>query len=243
VSEATRSHATARTGFHFARSTVVYSGIDPADFPLAASGVRVPRPWRWRLLSVGRLDPRKGVDTIIRALPLLPEETTLSVLGRGDPHHLGELRQLVDELGVADRVRFDVVERGELKRCYEAADALVFPPSWSEPFGLIPIEAMACGTPVVATGTGGSAEFLADCRNSLIFPPGDSVLLAAALRRLADDSSLRARLVKGGLATASELTVDRLAEVLEAWHLATADGFRHGPPSDRPPPALTRTPG
>jgi glycosyltransferase involved in cell wall biosynthesis len=241
VSEATRSHASARTGLRFTQSTVVYSGIDPADFPLGVPEVREARPWGWRLLSVGRIDPRKGVDTIIRALPLLPEQATLSVLGRGDSRHLGELHGLVDELGLADRVRFDVVQRDELRRHYEEADALVFPPTWSEPFGLIPIEAMACGTPVVATGTGGSAEFLSDCRNSLVFPPGDAVQLAAALRRLADDPALRARLVRGGLATASELTVDRLAEVLEAWHLAAADRFRYGPPPDRPPPTLTRT--
>jgi glycosyltransferase involved in cell wall biosynthesis len=222
---------------------VVYSGIDSADFPQAPLVERAARPWRWRLLSVGRIDPRKGVDTVIRSLPHLPEEATLSVLGRGDPRHIGELHQLVDELGLTDRVRFDVIERHELRRRYEEADALIFPPTWSEPFGLIPVEAMACGTPVVATGTGGSAEFLADRHNCLVFPPGDPVLLAAAVCRLADDRALRVRLVQAGLATASELTVDRLAEVLEAWHLAAADRFRDGPPSDRPPPALTRTPG
>jgi glycosyltransferase involved in cell wall biosynthesis len=236
VSEATRRHAQARTKFRFPRSTVVYSGIDSTDFPIT-SPEKATRPWEWRLLTVGRIDRRKGVDTAIRALQLLPEAATLDILGRGDPSHLDELHELVDDLRLADRVRFDVVERGDLRLRYEQADALIFPPTWAEPFGLIPVEAMACGRPVVATGTGGSAEFLVDGHNCLLFTPGDPAALAGALDRLAGDTGLRSHLARGGLATATELTVDRLAEVLEAWHQATVDHFQHGAPPHRPHPA------
>jgi glycosyltransferase involved in cell wall biosynthesis len=96
---------------------------------------------------------------------------------------------------------------------------------------------MACGTPGVATGTGGSAEFLRDGDNCLLFPKDDHAALAAALRRLAGDCPLRDRLVAGGARTARELDVDRLAGVLEAWHVAAADGYASGTPPHRPRPA------
>lgn len=215
------------------RSTVVYSGIDPRDFPTAP---RDEADWRWRLLCVGRLDERKGVHVAVRALAQLDERATLEILGRGDADYTDELRRLAHELGLADRIGFDVVERSELAERYRAADAFLFPVLWDEPFGLVPAEAMACGTPVIATATGGSAEFLVDEVNCLRVPPGDAEPLADAVERLAGDPELRRRLVENGYATASELDVDRLAESLEAWHLAAAEHFVHGDPPHRESP-------
>ena len=214
-------------------STVVYSGIDRVDFPPAAPD---PLPWGGRLLCVGRLDERKGLDVAIKALSQLPEGTTLEILGQGDAAYRAHLDEIANTLGLAERVKFNVVSRSELKDHYRAADAVLFPVLWDEPFGLVPIEAIACGTPVVATGTGGSAEFLAHERNCLLVAPGDSGALALAVTRLADDIALRARLVEGGLRLADELTTDRLADTFEAWHLAAADRFSQGRPVDRPSP-------
>jgi phosphatidylinositol alpha-1,6-mannosyltransferase len=85
-------------------------------------------------------------------------------------------------------------------------DALLFPVRWAEPWGLVPLEAMAAGTPVVASGRGGSGEYLRDGENSLIFDPdGGPGALAAAVKRLAGDAAMRARLVEGGRATAGAL--------------------------------------
>jgi glycosyltransferase involved in cell wall biosynthesis len=92
---------------------------------------------------------------------------------------------------------------------------------------------MACGTPVVATGTGGSGEFLVDGVNCLRFPVKDHVALATAIRRLAEDRDLRRQLVLGGFRTAQELNVDCLAAVLEDWHIAAAARFVNGRPPDR----------
>ena len=92
--------------------------------------------------------------------------------------------------------------RAELPAEYEASDVVVFPVTWEEPWGLVPIEAMALGRPVVATGRGGSGEYLRDGENALVFPPSEAPALAAAVRRLADDPALRTRLREGGLATA-----------------------------------------
>jgi SAM-dependent methyltransferase len=134
---------------------------------------------------------------------------------------------------LAERVTFGEVDRQGLRAHYEAADVVVFPVEWEEPFGLVPLEAMASGTPVVATGLGGSGEFLVDGYNCLLVPPGRPEQLAAAVRRLAGDPELRYRLRQGGEATAAELTVDRLAAVLEEWHRAAAERFANGRPLDR----------
>jgi glycogen synthase len=230
VTRATEERALATSRWHPQRRAVVWSGIDgrlftPADEP--------PATWSWRLVTTGRFDPRKGFETAIRALPLLPSEATLELWGRGGDAERARLAGIADELGVADRVRFGSLEREELPARYRAADVMVFPSVWAEPFGLVPVEAMACGTPVVATGVGGSAEFLADGDNCLLVPPGDPAALAAAVERLGGDPELRARLVAGGLRTAAVMDIERLADVMEAWHVWEAGGRKGSPPPDR----------
>src|SRR3546814_12638154 len=105
---------------------------------------------------------------------------------------------------------------------------------------------MACGTPVMATGVGGSGEFLLDPGNCVRFTAGDPSDLAAAVRRLAGDGALRARLVEQGFATARYFDVDRLTDAYEAWPDAAATGFAQGPPHARRfsphPPAHWRQP-
>ncbi|MFA5785660.1 MAG: glycosyltransferase [Actinomycetota bacterium] len=234
ASEAMRRSSERRSIWKPATSSVVYLGVDRHDFPPEAKPRQ--RPWRWRLLCVGRLDERKGVHVAVEALARLPEEASLEVLGRGDDRYRRRLRKLVARHALAARVHFGEVAREALREHYAEADVFVFPVIWQEPFGLVPLEAMACGTPVVATGTGGSAEFLRDGFNCLVVPPGDPGALAAAVRRLADDPGLRARLIEAGLRTVEGFDVERLAERLEAWHIAAAEGFARGYPPDTPSP-------
>lgn len=238
VSELTRQRVLAHSQWTYPRGTVVYSGIDPRLFPIVTSGAA--RPWRWNLVYAGRFDPRKGPETAVRALAHLPDEAHLSLYGKGGHPERDRLRDLAAELGLGDRVTFGEVDRAELAEIYRGADAVVFPSEWEEPFGLVPVEAMACGAPVVATGTGGSREFLFEDRNYLRIPPRDPAALAAALRRLAESPSLRAELVAGGQATAAQLSVDRLADVFEQWHHAAAVGFRDGEPPPREPVRIPR---
>ena len=235
VSAATRRRAVARAPWTLVDTTIVYSGIDRRDFP-PIDHEAPERPWRWRLLYVGRIDETKGLTTLIRALTCLPREATLEMLGRGNQQHLGELRTLASQLDLGGRVRFGAVERAELRDHYREADVLVFPSTWDEPFGLVPVEAMACATPVVATGTGGSSEFLFDGINCLYHHPGDPASLAGAVRRLAGDPQLRRSLTASGLRTADEFTNERLTDVLEAWHVAAARRFEDGRPRHRAPP-------
>jgi len=232
VSRRTMETAARDSPWRFPDATVVYSGIDAGIFTRPAD--EASRPWRWRLLCAGRIDARKGIDTAIRALTRLPPEATLAVVGRGDDRILDQLHELAASLGVAGRITWAVTDRSGLADEYAAADAFVFPVTWEEPFGLVPLEAMASGTPVVATARGGSAEFLVDGVNCVRFAADDDASLAAALHQVAEDADLRARLVAAGRRTAAELTIDRLADVLEDWHTGAATRFANGRPTERP---------
>lgn len=232
VSETTRQRARTGSRWTFPDTAVSPHGIDRTDFPPLPKRP-ANRRWKGNLLYVGRIDERKGITTAVDVLALLPDHA-LTVLGRGDDDFLRRLRAHAADIGVLDRITFDVVDRHELASRYAASDAVVFPSVWDEPFGLVPLEAMACGVPVIGTGVGGSGEFMADGVNCLLFPAGDAAALGDVLRRLAGDAALRRRIVAGGLRTADVLTADALADDLERWHLAALDGFRSGRPSERP---------
>jgi glycosyltransferase involved in cell wall biosynthesis len=157
---------------------------------------------------------------------MLPNETSLAMYGRGGEEERRRLGQLAGDLKVADRVTFGSLDREELGVAYRSADAVVFPSEWPEPFGLVPLEAMECGTPVVATGVGGSADFLEDGGNCLLFQPGDPADLARALLRLAEDAQLRERVVDVGRGTALTYDVVHMADAYEKAFLAAVDGTR-----------------
>ena len=181
-------------GFRLPHTRVVHPGIDSDLFVAAADS----GDWAWRLLYVGRLDERKGVHVAADALSRLPAEAVLTVQGGGDPAYTAAL---------GGRVSFSAEPRSRLPDVYAAADAVVFPVQWNEPWGLVPLEAMAVGRPVVASGTGGSAEYLRHGENCLVYSPAESPeALAAALRELAGDAGLRERVVAGGFETAARFT-------------------------------------
>ncbi len=230
VSDLTRARARRYASTSMDCTAVVHSGVDSRVFHTDG---RALRPWRGRLLYAGRYDPRKGIETAIRAMVHLPAET-LDVHASGNPDERARLVRLVDELGLGDRVRFTTSDRTELAAAYRAADLVVFPSEWEEPFGLVPLEAMACGTPVAASGVGASIPFLVDGFNSVRFEPHDVEGLAAAVRRVRDDDELRGRLVDNGFRTAAFFDADRLADAFEEWHAAAAARYANGYPAERP---------
>lgn len=182
---------------------VDHPGVDTATF----SGVAAAGPWSGRLTVVGRVEEPKGAAVAVRALAALPSDASLRVVGPPEDGYDGVLRELAAATGLGARVAVEG-QAGDVAAVYAAADAVLFPVTWPEPFGLVPLEAMACGRPVVATATGGAAEILRDGENCLVVPVDDPAALASAVRRLADDAALRATLVAGGHATAARLTQD-----------------------------------
>jgi glycosyltransferase involved in cell wall biosynthesis len=215
ASQALRERAL-EAGLRLAGSEVAHLGVDPCF-----EGAEPPPEWGWRLLSVGRIDERKGVLDAVAALAALAargvDAATLTLAGDGDPAHVWALADRARELGVAARLTLlGMRSHAELRAIYAAADAVLFPVRWFEPWGLVPLEAMAVGRPLVATGQGGSREYLRDGDNCLLVEPGRPDALAGALERLAGDPGLRAALVRGGRETASRYTERAFNEAVEA---------------------------
>ncbi len=239
ISEVTRERCRRSSPWRFPTSGLVYSGFDGRLFASRSGDRTRPAldPSALRLLYVGRVDARKGIRTAVRALAELPG-ATLVVDGRSTDEDRATLVSWAEEAGVAERVTVQCSDRGDLPATYRAADICVFPSEWEEPFGLVPIEAMACSTPVVASGVGGSGEFLVDGGNCELFTPGDPASLAAAIRRLAADPALAEHVVTGGRTTAEHFDVDHLAEAIDAWHTAALAGGADGWPADRARPVV-----
>lgn len=229
TSEDNRARSRRDGQFSIERDAISYLGIDSNAF----TGV-VSEPEPGLLLYAGRCDPRKGIGTIIEALVSLPAHRLEIRCPDGDGHHGDELRGRSRALGVDHRIVWGpAIDQQTLARRMAAAEAVLFPSLWAEPFGLVPLEAMACGTPVVATGVGGSDEFLIDGTNCLRYPPGDERALATAVRRLSDDHRLRSNVIAGGRETAAFFSSDRFTDVIERWHVAASSRFPDGSPPGR----------
>ena len=206
------------------RATVVPCGVDTDLFRPYA----VPRPPRPRLLSIGRLVERKGVGNVIEALAALPD-VDLVVAGGPDPSHLDtdpdvrRLREVARRMGVAERVEFvGGVGREDVPRLMNESDIVVAVP-WYEPFGIVPVEAMACGRPVVGSAVGGLLDTVLPGRTGELVAPRRPDAIAAALRRLVDDPRRRAAYGRAGRdravglyrwACVAERTEDVYAEVI-----------------------------
>jgi glycosyltransferase involved in cell wall biosynthesis len=147
------------------------------------------------IFYIGRLVPEKGVASLIRAFLKVSQEipaAKLVIAGRG-PQGM-ELQELACELGLSERIWFAGYISDELRdRIYHRADVAVFP-SLYEPFGIVALEAMASGTPVVVSDVGGLAEIVNDGETGLKFAPLDEEGLAMALIRILSDSRLANRL-------------------------------------------------
>ena len=223
---------TLATGLRISDLAILPAGVDTM-FLRAVPEARAPE-WRWRLAYIGRVVEQKGVGTAIESLVYLPAQATLQIVGEGDQPYRRSLEALAAQLGVAERVGFAPPRSGDaLIDAYRDADVIVFPVQWAEPFGLVPLEAMALGRPVVATGRGGSGDYLVDGENSLLFEAGDARALATTLARLAGDADLRERLRAGGFDTAARHGEDEFNRRALEEVLTCARRARNGRPAGR----------
>ena len=194
---------------------IIHPGVDPLRFTPPAS----PPPPPWTLLTVGRLVPRKGVDTVIKALPLLLAEfPSLRYRVVGDGPDRKRLEGLAEALGVSGCVEFlGRVPEEELPRLYRQAHIFVMPTREEEAdvegFGIAYLEASASGLPVVAGRSGGAVEAVRDGETGLLVPPDDPGALAKAVAYLLHNPELRRRLGKRGRQwVEEEMNWDRVAE-------------------------------
>ncbi len=180
------------------RITVIPCGVDPLAFQPSGPAAP-PRHGGYRIVVVSRLVPRKGIDDVVAALPSLPG-TELLVAGGPPAHALAHDREarrlatLARRLGVHDRVRLlGAVARHEVPALLRSADLVACVP-WYEPFGIVPLEAMACGIPVVGSAVGGLLDTVQHGRTGLLVPPHDPRAVAAAAARLLRNPSLCAHM-------------------------------------------------
>ncbi|NJL06049.1 MAG: glycosyltransferase family 1 protein [Chloroflexaceae bacterium] len=212
---------------------IIPPGVNLAHFtpmPQAAARQQLGLPLDQRILvCVGRMEPLKGMDNLIRALALLHtqhpawRESLRVILIGGDNEHQSagwnpeqhRLHALRHSIGAADAVLFAGAQpHPALPAWYAAADALVVP-SHYESFGMVVLEGMACGVPVIASNVGGMRFSIEPEQSGILVPPDDSPALAQALHRLLTTPALQARLRQGGIARAAQYSWSRITDQIE----------------------------
>ncbi len=221
----------------------------PGEYRIVPNGIEYERfdggpragPAGQRILFLGRLEPRKGVLVAIRAFAevvrALPQ-AELVIAGDGPLRAAAEA--IVRELGVTEAVRFaGPVRESELPDAYRSADVFCAPATGNESFGLVLAEAMAAGTPVVASVNPGYAAVVEDGTSGILVPPGDHRALAAAMLEVLRDPGLWRSLSEGGRQRARRFAWSVLAdEILAVYHEAALRAGRPLPLERTPAPAV-----
>ena len=203
---------------------IVYYGADPSKITIVPCGFNPKEFYPMEkalaremlnldagekiILQLGRMVPRKGVDNVIRAIGKLKDHAALRLVIVGgeadtpDPvltPEIKRLQQIAEEEKVADRVIF-TGRRGRdvLKYYYAAADIFVSTP-WYEPFGITPLEAMACGTPVIGANVGGIKHSVADGQTGFLVPPHQPNALAEKIMHLLSDEKMYRAMQKNAI--------------------------------------------
>jgi glycosyltransferase involved in cell wall biosynthesis len=212
---------------HPGRVHVVVNAVDTDVFvPRARAGLRQElglSPTGALVAVVGRLDRNKGTAVALEGIARL---TDVSAVVVGDGPDRGKLERLVDERGLGERVRFTGRRpQGEVARYMAAADLLVFPSRLAEAGPLVVAQALACGTPVVASNVGAVPEMLGeDEAVGVLVRPGSASDVAQAVERLLADPVALAAMKEAARARALErFTVDRMVDETHAVYRAAID--------------------
>ena len=197
-----------KSGYQWAKKgCVIYNGVDIKQFSPIDNNTSLIDGY---LLFVGSLSPHKGLQTVIDALALLINDpdiapVMLRVAGSGHEAHICDIYSQVTKLGLNGRIELlGKLERSKMPDLYRHARALVFPSIWQEPLARTTQEAMACGVPVIATLTGGTAELVENRINGLTFEPGDARVLAAQIKYLWANPELVRQMGKAARKTIEE---------------------------------------
>jgi glycosyltransferase involved in cell wall biosynthesis len=214
VSNFTKARLVEKLGVDPGRITVVHHGVDPRYRPQSSSRKAEVRqryglPQRY-VVYVGKLDPWKDLPTLFEAIARSSERQVDLVMAGPCNWYKNYLDQRLHALGIAQRVRFTgYVAEEDLPAIYSAAECAVLP-SLYEGFGLPVLEAMACGTPVVASGVGAVPEVTGECAR--LVRPGDSRAMTEALDELLAGERQHASMVEAGLARAAMFSWQRCAQ-------------------------------
>jgi glycosyltransferase involved in cell wall biosynthesis len=179
------------------RIDVLGGGVNPELF----YPPKAPPERSKALIYVGRLVTEKGLWSLLDAFERQSSATTLKIVGEGPLR--GDLEARLRQRGLQDRVELaGFIPHEHLRAELIGAAAVIVPSIWQEPLGLVILEALACGTPVIASAVGGIPELIKDGENGLLVPPGDVVRLAEAIDRVVGDAAFYCRIRDGVARTA-----------------------------------------
>ncbi len=199
---------------------VIPNGIDLEHFNCSVKPIEKYNDGRLNILFVGRLERRKGLKYLIKALKEVKPghpEARLLVVGPGTRYRK-RMERLVDSLKLKDVVFIGAVSDEELPRYYQTADIFCAPATGQESFGIVLLEAMALGKPVVASSIGGYASVMTSGREGLMVLPKKHKALAQALEKLMADEILRKELWERGKLTAANYSWNRVAKRVVAFY-------------------------
>ena len=198
---------------------VITPGVDRAYFsPGSRAGARSALGLGDHpvLLFVGRIQPLKGVDVAVETLAALRDPSSLLLVvggasGTEGDHEMSRVTALAETLGVSERVRFVQPQPHHLLATYYRAADVVLVPSRSESFGLVALEASACGTPVVATAVGGLLSLVDDGVNGFLVPERDGEMFARRAAQILGDAELAARMSESAVRRSASYSWQRAA--------------------------------
>jgi glycosyltransferase involved in cell wall biosynthesis len=205
------------------RAEVIYNGVDTARFRKVKSNIKDRLGCEFLSLTVCRLLPQKGVKYLISAVRDIEDDFKAVIVGRGPCYK--ELKSLVKKFGLEKRVELvtDPLTEERLIEYYSASDFSILPSLW-EPFGIVLIESMACGCPVIATNVGGIPEIVtSDC--GILVSPRSPKEIAIAANKLIGDKNLRRRLSKNARERVEKyFDFDLIAEKVEQSYRRHLEG-------------------
>jgi phosphatidylinositol alpha-mannosyltransferase len=221
---------------------IIPNGVDVARF---ASPSVEPIPefndGRPNILFVGRPEKRKGVGYLLRAYPLVKTafpDARFIIVGAGDWEN-SPYRAYLERRDMRDIVVVGPVSEADLPRYHRSAQILCSPATQGESFGIVLLEGMAAGLPVVASDIEGYRQVVTDGQEGLLVPPRDERALADALCCLLQDQELRVRMGVAGMTTATEYSWPRIAEQILDFYVRTSNrAFQAYSASDLPLPTV-----
>ncbi len=175
------------------------------------------------LLYAGRLEKYKGIDYLINALPdVLSQFPKTRLLIAGDGTYKKNLEVLAAALGLENKVYFlGHLNRSQLEKVYQESSIVVVPSTWPEAFGLVGIEAMSVGRPIIASNVGGISEWLNDGKSGILVPPQSSKAIADSIQRLLSDPDMLLSMSAESRKRVEEYDPERHVLAMEQIYLKT----------------------
>jgi glycogen synthase len=220
--------ATEQAGFHVRHGEVIYPGIPTEHFVGDVKPATAPLK---KFLVVSSLDESSGVMTAVQAMLRARENkapAALSIYGRGETDYISQVRSFIVQNSLPIEFLTVSNQNRDLAAIYRQHDALLYTAECEEPFATVPLEAMACGLPVIGAYIGGARELFRHGENALTYTPGDAVELASRIQELQMQPALRRQMAETAQAEVqSRYNETTVADQIENYFNTTLEVWSH----------------